>query len=327
MVKTLRRVPVIVGLLLTLLGCSMLARASYDNRSATGLPASVPPDDLPALASAPSSGSVRAAEAGAAQCGPDPALDQGPPQPSPASALQQGVLIVVSLASQKLYVFKDGAEWGETTVSTGRARHGTPAGTFTILQKRVKHRSNIYSGAPMPYMQRLTWGGIALHAGHVTGRPASHGCIRLPWDFARQLFALTNPAMTSVLIVKQPLQYADEARSVVSGAPWQAPPVQQAAVPPKGSSAALPMRRPTAVPSGGTVQTIQLAAAPNPQGADDLWQELAGRQPELQALSPAIIPATVRAVQVYRLRASGAEAHAICSRLVARGVACMKVTS
>ena len=322
----------IVGLLLTLLGCSMLARASYDNRSPTGLLASVPPDDLPALTSAPSSGSVRAAEAGAAQCGPDPALDQGPPQPSPASALQQGVLIVVSLASQKLYVFKDGAEWGETTVSTGRARHGTPAGTFTILQKRVKHRSNIYSGAPMPYMQRLTWGGIALHAGHVTGRPASHGCIRLPWDFARQLFALTNPATTSVLIVKQPLDYADEARSVVSGAPWQAPPVQLAAIAPRGSSAALPVRGAGAPISGpptasGVVQTIQLAAATNPQGADDLWQELAGSQPELQALSPAIIPATVRAVQVYRLRASGAQAHAICSRLVARGVACMKVTS
>lgn len=332
MVKSLRRAPVIVGLLLTLLGCSMFGRASYDDRSATGLLAPAPPDDLPELAPAPSSGSVRAAEAGAAQCGPDPAQDQGPPPPTPSSALQQGVLIVVSLASQKLYVFKDGAEWGETTVSTGRARHGTPAGTFTILQKRVKHRSNIYSGAPMPYMQRLTWGGIALHAGHVIGRLASHGCIRLPWDFARQLYALTNPETTSVLIVKQPLDYADDARSVVSGTPWQAPPVHEAAIPPKGSSAALPMRGAPNGPSGpqtsgGMVQTIQLAAAANPQGADDLWQELAWSQPELQALSPAIIPATVRAVQVFRLRASGPEAHAICSRLVARGVACVKVTS
>ena len=128
-----------VGLLLTLLGCSMLAHASFADGPANGLLAAGPPDDLPALAAAPE----------APQCGPDPALDAGPPQPTPASTLQQGVLIVVSLASQKLYVFKDGAEWGETTVSTGRARHGTPAGTFTILQKRVKHRSNIYSGAPM----------------------------------------------------------------------------------------------------------------------------------------------------------------------------------
>jgi len=314
------------GLLLTLLGCGVLARATYADGQASRLLAEGPPDALPTLAA------VTGAAPGAAQCGPDPAVDQGPPQPTPASTLQQGVLIVVSLASQKLYVFKDGAEWGSTTVSTGRVRHGTPEGTFTILQKHLRHRSNIYSGAPMPYMQRLTWGGIALHAGHVTGRPASHGCIRLPWDFARQLYALTNPAATSVLIVKQPLQYAGEARSLVSGAPWRAPPVQQAAVPPKGSSAALPMQPAPAAQiagqtSGGRVQTIQLAAATNPQGADDLWQQLAESQPELQGLSPVIIPATVRSMQVYRLRASGTEAYAICSRLVARGVACMKVTT
>jgi acetyl-CoA acetyltransferase len=77
----------------------------------------------------------------------------------------------------------------------------------------------------------------------------------------------------------------------------------------------------------GSVQTIQLAAARNPQGADDLWQQLSETQPELQALNPVIIPATVRSVQVYRLRASGQEAFAICSRLVARGVACIKVST
>ena len=300
------------GLLLTLLGCGMLARASLAEGPAQQLFAAAPP----LAATAP------ALEL--AQCGPDPALDEGPPPPpAPAEALRKGVLIVVSLASQKLYVFKDGAEWGTTAISTGRAGHGTPAGTFTILQKRVRHRSNIYSGAPMPYMQRLTWGGIALHAGHVTGRPASHGCIRLPWDFARQLFALTNPAATAVLIVKQPLEYADEARSAASGAPWQAPPVQQARTVP-----AQPVRAAPAISQpGGRFQTIQLAAASNPQGADDLWQQLSATQPELQALNPVIIPATVRSMQVYRLRASGAEAHAICSRLAARGVACMKVTT
>jgi hypothetical protein len=316
------------GLLLTLLGCGMLARASLADGPAPQTFAAAPP---PVAASAPSS--EPASEP--VQCGPDPARDEGPPPPpAPAEALRKGVLIVVSLASQKLYVFKDGARWGSTTISTGRAGHGTPAGTFTILQKRVRHRSNIYSGAPMPYMQRLTWGGIALHAGHVTGRPASHGCIRLPWDFARQLFALTNPAATSVLIVKQPLDYADAARSAASGAPWQAPPVRQArTVPAPPSSAILAIPQsvlPSGPPSGlrsGPQQTIQLAAASNPQGADDLWQELSATQPELQALNPVIVPATVRSVQVYRLRASGAQAHAICSRLVARGVACMKVTT
>jgi hypothetical protein len=170
----------------------------------------------------------------------------------------------------------------------------------------------------MPYMQRLTWGGVALHAGHVTGYPASHGCIRLPWDFARRLYALTNPASTSVLIVRQPLQYAEQALGTVSGAPWPGAPVRQAALQAPKSAPALPA-------PADHVETIQLAAAANSRGADFLWQQLSQSEPELQALSPAIIPATVRAVQVYRLRASGQDAHAICSRLMARGVACLKV--
>ncbi len=77
----------------------------------------------------------------------------------------------------------------------------------------------------------------------------------------------------------------------------------------------------------GTVQTIQLAAATNVAGADALWQELSASEPELQALEPVIIPAVVRQMQVYRLRASGPDAHALCSRLAARGIACMKVTA
>ena len=265
-----------------------------------------------------------------AQCGPDPAsgpasaeADAPPPPPTPGEALKRGVLIVVSIPSQKLFVFKDGSEWGSTSVSTGRSGHGTPAGVFPILQKQVHHRSTTYYGAPMPYMQRLTWGGVALHAGHVTGYPASHGCIRLPWDFARRLYGLTNPATTSVLIVRQPLQYAEQALGAVSGAAWPSAPVRQAALQPPKPAPAL-LAGPAPAPASH-VETIQLAAAANPQGADVLWQQLTQVDPELQALSPAIIPATVRAVQVYRLRASGQDAHAICSRLMARGVACMKV--
>ena len=77
----------------------------------------------------------------------------------------------------------------------------------------------------------------------------------------------------------------------------------------------------------GAVQTIQLAAAANIAGADALWQELAASAPELEALEPVIIPAVVRSVQVYRLRASGRDAHAICGRLTARGIACIRVTA
>jgi len=287
-------------------------------------------------------GQAKPAATEQAQCGPDAApapasakADAPPPPPAPGEALKRGVLIVVSIPSQKLFVFKDGSEWGSTSVSTGRSGHGTPAGVFPILQKQVHHRSTTYYGAPMPYMQRLTWGGVALHAGHVTGYPASHGCIRLPWDFARRLYALTNPASTSVLIVRQPLQYAEQALGTVSGAPWPGAPVRQAALQtPKPAPALLaPALLASALPASAIsapalaehVETIQLAAAANSRGADFLWQQLSQAEPELQALSPAIIPATVRAVQVFRLRASGQDAHAICSRLMARGVACMKV--
>ena len=81
---------------------------------------------------------------------------------------------------------------GMASVSTGMAGHSTPTGDYPILQKNQWHRSNLYSNAPMPFMQRLTWDGIALHAGHNPGYPASHGCIRLPYAFAQKLFGMTS---------------------------------------------------------------------------------------------------------------------------------------
>ena len=109
------------------------------------------------------------------------------------------LLMVVSLDEQRAYVYRNGVLTGVTTVSTGKKGHETPTGVFTILQKNKDHFSNIYDNAPMPYMQRLTWGGIALHAGGLPGYPASHGCIRLPSEFARQLFEVTSTGMTVVV--------------------------------------------------------------------------------------------------------------------------------
>jgi hypothetical protein len=101
------------------------------------------------------------------------------------------VTIIVSLQLQRLYAFRDYDLIGVASVSTGKRGKRTPTGMFEILQKRQWHRSNLYSNAPMPYMQRLTWDGIALHGGHNPGYPASHGCIRLPLAFARLLFGAT----------------------------------------------------------------------------------------------------------------------------------------
>ena len=117
------------------------------------------------------------------------------------------VRVVVSLPQQKAYVFRKGRLVATAPVSTGKRGHPTPLGTFRILQKKVHHKSNRYANAPMPYMQRLTHYGIALHAGHLPGYPASHGCIRLPWSFARKLYGMTD-GDTRVTITRDPVKLA-----------------------------------------------------------------------------------------------------------------------
>ena len=110
----------------------------------------------------------------------------------PEKAPRGPMVLVVSLADQQAYVYRNGVRIGQTSVSTGRTGYETPTGVFSILQKKKRHVSNIYDGAKMPYMQRLTWDGIALHGGQVPGHPASHGCIRLPHKFAKLLYKETN---------------------------------------------------------------------------------------------------------------------------------------
>lgn len=109
------------------------------------------------------------------------------------------VVLIISLPEQLLHVYRNGVRIGVSTVSTGKAGHETPTGVFSILQKRKEHYSNLYNNAPMPFMQRLTWDGIALHAGNLPGYPASHGCVRLPYDFSQKLYGVTANGMTVVV--------------------------------------------------------------------------------------------------------------------------------
>lgn len=103
------------------------------------------------------------------------------------------IQVVVSLPKQQLTVYRGDKVLTTSKVSSGKPGHTTPAGVFSILERKVRHFSNIYRGAPMPYMQRLTWSGIALHASSsVPNRPASHGCVRMPHSFAPQLFQATT---------------------------------------------------------------------------------------------------------------------------------------
>ncbi len=102
------------------------------------------------------------------------------------------LLLAVSIGSQRVTVYDGGTPIASSPISTGMAGHLTPMGVFSVIQKQRWHRSNLYSSAPMPYMQRITWSGVALHAGVVPGHPASHGCIRLPERFAVRLWGMTK---------------------------------------------------------------------------------------------------------------------------------------
>ncbi|MEZ5818668.1 MAG: L,D-transpeptidase family protein [Hyphomicrobiaceae bacterium] len=117
------------------------------------------------------------------------------PERSPTGA----VVMIVSLPEQMVHVYRGGVEIGISTCSTGRAGHRTPTGVFTILEKQRQHVSSLYKGAQMPNMERLTWTGIALHAGNLPGYPASHGCVRLPLRFSSLLYEVTHLGVTVII--------------------------------------------------------------------------------------------------------------------------------
>jgi L,D-transpeptidase catalytic domain len=120
------------------------------------------------------------------------------------------ILIIVSIPDQLVHVYRNGVRIGASTCSTGKLGHRTPTGVFKILQKDKNHHSKTYNNAPMPNMNRLTWSGIALHAGQLPGYPASHGCVRLPKEFSALLFGVTKLGMTVVIAddASQPEQVA-----------------------------------------------------------------------------------------------------------------------
>ena len=124
---------------------------------------------------------------------------------APEAAPEGPALMVVNLTTQRAILFRNGVPIGASTISSGKRGYETPTGVFTILEKKKEHYSKTYDNAPMPNMQRLTWKGIALHAGNLPGYPASHGCIRLPPKFSSLLFGATKLGMT-VIITKLAVQ-------------------------------------------------------------------------------------------------------------------------
>src|SRR5262245_8287070 len=117
------------------------------------------------------------------------------PELSPSGPL----VVLVSVPQQVMHVYRNGILIGRSSVSTGSKGHATPGGVFTILEKKKTHYSKKYDNAPMPNMQRLTWTGIAMHSGNLPGYAASHGCVRLPYDFSQLLFSATAQGGTVVI--------------------------------------------------------------------------------------------------------------------------------
>jgi len=117
----------------------------------------------------------------------------------PEISPQGPLMILVSVPEQTMHVYRNGILIGRSSISTGSKGHETPGGVFTILEKNKTYHSKKYNNAPMPNMQRLTWSGIAMHSGQLPGYAASHGCVRLPYDFSQLLFSITSNGGTVII--------------------------------------------------------------------------------------------------------------------------------
>jgi lipoprotein-anchoring transpeptidase ErfK/SrfK len=139
--------------------------------------------------------------------------------------------VTVDLTNQLAWVYRGEVLIGLSTISAGAPGYETPTGSYTILQKNVTHKSNLYDDAPMPFMQRLTWDGIALHAGSIPGHPASHGCVRLPKGFAKLLYGATKLGTTVTITGESPMLDTDTVEVIEAMSDEQEAGVKQVSLP------------------------------------------------------------------------------------------------
>ena len=157
------------------------------------------------------------------------------------------LVIAISIEHQTMKVYDSNGFFAETPISSGVMGHSTPMGVFSVIQKNKWHRSNLYSDAPMPFMQRLTWSGIALHAGVVPGHPASHGCVRMPMTFAVKMWAWTRMGARVVITPGEisPASFAHpllaSLKPAADAAPVATTPIPAAALPDVKTSEGLPV--------------------------------------------------------------------------------------
>jgi hypothetical protein len=146
-------------------------------------------------------------------------------KPEAPKQLTGPLLLAISISNQRVTIYDNGTPVASSQISTGMSGHPTPMGVFSVIQKQRWHHSNLYSNAPMPYMQRITWSGVALHEGVVPGYPASHGCIRLPGRFALRLWGMTKVGARVVITRGETTPYViDHPHLAALVKPPEAPP-------------------------------------------------------------------------------------------------------
>ena len=266
-------------------------------------------------------------------------------------AASEPVLAVVSLQRQRITIYDADGWILRAPVSTGQRGRETPSGIFSVIQKEAEHYSNLYDDAFMPHMQRLTWSGIALHGGVVPGYPASHGCIRMPFDFAGRLFDLTRtglrvivaPTDTAPAEITHPLPFqpkpgaaalvaarkaeedeatkkADQAK-LAAGTAYRA--AMQAMVPArtaenlKTRAEAQLAATETALAAASTAEARQAAEDAKAAAAakvSDLQTQLDAARAELQPKQEALAAAREAAAAAETVRAAAAEATRLATR-------------
>lgn len=210
-----------------------------------------------------------------------PALAKGAQQPpetadlkpnqyiwNPDASPQGPVGIIIDLTNQTLYVYRNGKQIGRTAVSTGIKSHPTKAGSYTVLTKNVEYHSEKYHEASMPFMERITWDGMAIHGGNNPGKPSSHGCIHVPVDFAQKLYDITQTGDT-VLISDLKEAPGDTVNPglVPPQAPQPAPDPKNKFPVPRGGPAPTDVSpEATPIPAPSPVQTPTASPAESPAG-------------------------------------------------------------
>jgi hypothetical protein len=194
--------------------------------------------------------------------------------------------LVVSISTQKVTLFSNGVRVAQGPVSTGVPGHPTPTGVFSVIEKDRYHHSNIYSGAPMPYMQRITWSGVALHEGVLPGHPASHGCIRMSHDFAMKLWPITKLGVR-VIVAREDLAPADFAHAkLFVSKPKPADPQAAVAATTEGAAQTTKVAEITVVDPDRVVSD----AASDPVKAAPAGSDPAKPAPTIDPLKPLVAP-------------------------------------